>query len=119
MDQSSEPESPFYFFLVNYQDYIGDEKFYQYKRTVEKINDGSRLEDASLFITDLEDEYQCIHFHAIEIIRGDERINVLDDNAISINQREASLEPPLGPTLANLGFAKAHMHQALCYSLPW
>ncbi len=43
-------DSPFYFLLVDYQERINDEQISFYKRTVEKVNDGSRIEDASLYL---------------------------------------------------------------------
>lgn len=84
--------SPFHYYLVDYQELITDNKICRYKRTIEQINDSSRIEDASLFIFELQEKNHQIVFHTIDIIRDGRRFSVLNDKNISINQRERSLE---------------------------
>jgi len=90
--QYNNNDSPFSFLLVDYQELVSENKICTYKRTVEKINDASRIEDASLFLFELQENNHQIIFHAIDIIRGGERFNALAPEKISINQREKSLE---------------------------
>ncbi|MFK8030714.1 MAG: DUF3857 domain-containing transglutaminase family protein [Gammaproteobacteria bacterium] len=84
--------SPFYYLLTDYQDYVDRERTFSYTRTVQKINDASRLEDASLLVSELNEKHQRVFFHHVVIIRGDKRINALDPENIAVYQRETSLE---------------------------
>lgn len=92
MQEPAKVNAPYYFLLVDYQDKVECDAIHRFKRTVEKINDESRIEDASLYLTDLYDDADELIFHAVDIIRHGERINVLEENQISVNQRELSLE---------------------------
>ncbi len=85
-------DSPYYYYLVDYQELVTDSKICRYKRTIEHINDASRIEDASLILTELREENHQIIFHSIEIIREGQRFNALNENIISLTQRERSLE---------------------------
>ena len=96
---------PYYFLLVDYQECIQPDKICNYKRTVEKINDESRIEDASLYISELKDENHQIIFHAIDLIRDGKRLNVLDADNISINQREISLENHITDRVHTVSFS--------------
>ncbi len=87
-----ESSSPFYYLLADYQDYIDRERTFSYTRTVQKINDASRLEDASLVVSELNEKHQRVFFHHVEIIRNGQRINALDAENIAVYQRETSLE---------------------------
>lgn len=97
--------SPFYFILVDYQELILEKKTSSFKRTIEKINDESRIEDASLYLSDIQDENHQIIFHSIEIIRDGKRINVLNEDRISINQRETSLENHMTDRVSTISFS--------------
>lgn len=92
LHQATDTPSPFFYYLVDYQELVENQRISQYKRTIEHINDASRIEDASLYITELDETNHQVIFHTIDIIRNGERIDVLKENAISINQRETSLE---------------------------
>jgi len=92
LSASKDTSAPYYFILVDYQEQILPDKICRYKRTIEKINDESRIEDASLYITELNDEYHQIVFHVIDLIRDGKRFSVLDKENISVTQRETSLE---------------------------
>ncbi len=87
-----ESSSPFYYLLTDYQDYIDRERTFSYTRTVQKINDASRLEDASLVVCELNEKHQRVFFHHVEIIRNGKRIDALDPENIAVYQRETSLE---------------------------
>ncbi|MEM7081219.1 MAG: DUF3857 domain-containing protein [Pseudomonadota bacterium] len=84
--------APFFYLLADYQDYVDRERTFSYTRTVQKINDASRLEDASLLVSELNEKHQRVFFHHIEIIRNGQRINALDPENIAVYQRETSLE---------------------------
>ena len=90
--EADNTSSPYFYILIDYQELITDNEIYRYKRTVEKINDESRIEDASLFIAELQDSNHQIVFHSVEIIRNGERFSVLHKDKISVHQREKSLE---------------------------
>lgn len=91
-NKSLDEHSPFSFLLVDYQELITEDKTFQYYRTVEKVNDASRIEDASLFISEIEDDEHLIIFHSIDIIREDKCIHALNVDEILETQRETSLE---------------------------
>ena len=84
--------SPYYYYLVDYQERVTDGTFYAYKRTLEKINDASRIEDASLFLFELQDSNHQIVIHTVDIIRDGVRFSVLSEDNISVMLREKSLE---------------------------
>ncbi len=84
--------APFYYLLTDYQDYIDRERTFSYTRTVQKINDASRLEDASLVVSELNEKHQRVFFHSVEIIRDGRRIDALDHENIAVYQRETALE---------------------------
>ena len=87
-----ETSSPFYYLLTDYQDYIDRERTFSYTRTVQKINDASRLEDASLLVSEINEKHQRVFFHGVEIIRDGRRIDALDHENIAVYQRETALE---------------------------
>jgi hypothetical protein len=84
--------SPYYYFLLDCQERVESDSIHVYKRTIEKINDASRIEDASLFLFELQDHNHQLIFHAVDIIRDGVRFSVLNEENISIVQREKSLE---------------------------
>ena len=88
----SDDSSPFSFALVDYQEYVSDVGHFNYRRTVEKVSDASRIEDSSLFLYELQEESHQVIFHGLDIIRKSKRINVLSDENISVTQRERQLE---------------------------
>ena len=47
-DELLHPASPDFYLLVDYQDHIGDGEIHSFCRSVQKINDASSIEDASL-----------------------------------------------------------------------
>lgn len=85
-------QSPFYYLLADYQDYVDRERTFSYTRMVQRINDASRLEDASLVVLELNEKHQRVFFHHVEIIRNGQKINALDPENIAVYQRETSLE---------------------------
>ena len=84
--------SPFYYLLVDFQEKLSADKFESYFRAVEKVNDSSRIEDASLISREFSQENERIIFNFCKIIRGEEEIDVLDEENIRTFQRETSLE---------------------------
>ena len=89
---SRDRDSPFYYPLVDFQSRVRDDTIERYAYTVEKINDASRLEDASQFLTELADEHQHLCFHRFDIIRAGERIPALHADDIEVYRRETELE---------------------------
>ncbi|MCU7846161.1 MAG: DUF3857 domain-containing protein [Candidatus Thiodiazotropha sp. (ex Monitilora ramsayi)] len=83
--------SPSEFALVDYQDRISGEGIERYCHTVERINDESRLEDASLLIMELNDQQEML-LHHISLIRSDATIDALDPERIAVNERQRGLE---------------------------
>jgi len=88
----SDQESPFYYPLLDYQEYIEDEHQQSYQRTYQIINDASRIENASLLIHELHEGFQQLHIHRLLIHRDGKVIDALDEENISAMQRERSLE---------------------------
>ena len=84
--------SPYYYFLLDCQERVEGDSIHVYKRTIEKIIDASRIEDASLFLFELQDNNHHLIFHAVDIIRDGVRFSVLNEENITIIQREKSLE---------------------------
>jgi hypothetical protein len=84
--------SPYYYFLVDYQERVTEDRVYVYKRTIEQINDVSHIEDASLFLSELQDNNHQLIFHVVDVVRDGVRFSVLNNENISIIQREKSLE---------------------------
>lgn len=89
---SRDRDSPFYYPLVDFQTRVRDDAIESYTYTVEKINDTSRLEDASQFLTELADEHQHLCFHRFDIIRSGERLPALHADDIEVYRRETELE---------------------------
>ena len=92
INASEHVDSPFFYPLVDYQELVEDATIHRFCRTVQKINDSSRIEDASLFLRDLHAEHEHIIFHSLEITRADRRFSALSEDNIEIYQRETSLE---------------------------
>ncbi len=84
--------APFTFILIDYQEKITDSSISTYKRTIEKIRDASRIEDASLIVYELQEHNNQVVFHNLTIIRNNKRINMLDPEKIRVSQRELLLE---------------------------
>jgi hypothetical protein len=91
-DVSEHSDSPYFYPLVDYQDQVEGAAVHRFCRTVQKINDSSRIEDASLFLRDLHAENEHIIFHRLEITRDDRRFSALTEDNIKVYQREKSLE---------------------------
>lgn len=85
-------DSPFNYPLVDYQNLVNDEQILSYQRTVQCINDSSRIEDASLLVSEIHHENQKILFHHLLLIRNGQTIDALDEDNISAFRRERSLE---------------------------
>ncbi len=92
LTETADQNSPFYFYMVDYQDLVEDERICYYKHTVEKVNDASRIEDASLNLYELQENNNQVIFHRVDIIRKGERMSVLNEERISVTQREVNLE---------------------------
>ncbi len=90
--EAVDQNSPFYFFLVDYQDKVDEDRISYFKHTVEKVNDASRIEDASLNLYELQENNNQVIFHHVDIIRKGERFSVLDEDKISVTRREVNLE---------------------------
>lgn len=91
-DASRQPHAPYFFLLADYQATVRDGKVESYLHTVEKINDSSRIEDASLYLREMDDESQRVIFHGVDIIRNGNRFSVMDPENIEVYRRETSLE---------------------------
>ena len=91
-DASSQPNAPYFFLLADYQATMRDGKVESYLHTVEKINDSSRIEDASLYLREMQDGSQRVVFHGVDIIRNGERFSVMDPENIEVYRRETALE---------------------------
>ncbi len=72
-DESRYMDTPFFYLLVDFQENVRDSNVQSYRRTVQKINDASRIEDASLFTRELFAYSQRIVFHSVDIIRDGNR----------------------------------------------
>ena len=90
-DQSLHPGSPDIFLLVDYQEQVKDREIRGYFRSVHKINDSSKLEEASLFLRELRAGNECLIFHRVDLIRNGRRITALNPENISVYRREKSL----------------------------
>jgi len=91
-EASKHPDSPYFYLLVDYQERVEDACVHGYCRTVQKINDSSRIEDASLFLRDLDANNQHLVFNRVDIIRDGQRLPALSEHSIEVYQREKSLE---------------------------
>jgi hypothetical protein len=89
---SSRPQSPYFFLLVDYQEQVKDREVRGYLRYVEKINDLSRLEDASIFLRDLRAGNEKLIFHRVDIVRNGRRFSALNAKNIAVYRREKSLK---------------------------
>lgn len=85
-------ESPFHFPLVDYQELILKGEINSYSHTYECINDESRIENSSLKLVEIHQGSQSLLIHEISIIRNGTKIDALDEENISVIQRERSLE---------------------------
>jgi len=59
---------------------------------VQKINDASSIEDASLRLKQFHPESQRVIFHTLDIFRNGRKFSVLVEDNIKVYQREMSLE---------------------------
>ena len=91
-DESRYPDSPYFFLLADYQEYVRNGEVQSYRRTVEKIHDASRIEDASLQLQDMCADSQRLIFHGVDIIRNGERFSALEPDNIDVIRRETALE---------------------------
>ena len=91
-DETSHPASPDFYLLIDYQDHIGDDEIHSFCRVVQKINDASSVEDASLRLREIHAENQRVIFHALDIIRNERKFSALTEDNIKVYQREMSLE---------------------------
>jgi hypothetical protein len=96
--------SPSEYALVDYQDCIEDGSISRYTHTVERINDESRIEDASLLIQDLNDHQELIYHH-ITLKRGDAVIDVLDPERFSANNRQRGLESHVEDSITTVSYS--------------
>ncbi len=97
-------ESPSEYALVDYQDYIDDDSISRHTHTVERINDESRIEDASLLIQDIND-HQSLTYHHITVIRGGSPIDALDPNRFSANNRQRGLESHVEDSITTISYS--------------
>jgi len=91
-DEFAHPGSPHFFLLADYQEQVKDHEIRGYFRYVQKINDSSQLEDASIFIRELRAGNECLIFHRVDLIRNGRRISALNPENISTYRRERSLK---------------------------
>jgi len=91
-EASSRPESPYFFLFADYQEQVKDREVRSYLRFVEKINDSSRLEDASIFMRELRVGNENLIFHRVDIIRDGRRFSALGTENIAAYRREKSLK---------------------------
>lgn len=85
-------DSPYFYLLLDYQERVENACIQSYCHTVQKINDSSRIEDASLNLRDLNANNQHLVFHRLDIIRDGQRLPALNEENIEVYQREKSLE---------------------------
>jgi len=88
----SPSDSPLRFPLVDYQELIGDSEICSYRNTYQCVDDASRIEDASLHLTELHQGSQKLLIHELSIVRDGNKIDSLDLENITAIQRERSLE---------------------------
>lgn len=91
-DESRHADAPCFFLLVDYQENVRNDRIESYTHTVEKINDSSRIEDASLYLRELHPDGERVIFHGADIIRNGERFSALDPENLEVYRRETSLE---------------------------
>ncbi len=94
-EASLRPGSPYFFLFADYQEQVKDKEVRGYLRTVEKINDSSRLEDASIFMRELRNGNENLIFHRLDIIRDGRRLPALKAENIAAYRREKSLKKQL------------------------
>jgi len=85
-------DSPYFFPVVDYQICIEDKEISAFTCTYECINDESRIEDSSLILHELREDYEHLLIHSILVFRKEKIINALLEENISVIQRERSLE---------------------------
>jgi len=91
-DQLSRSDSPHIYLLADYQEQVKDREIRGYFRLVQKINDSSKLEKASLFLRELRAGNECLIFHRVDLIRNGRRITALNPENISVYRRERTLK---------------------------
>ncbi len=97
--------SPYFYLLIDYQVQVRDREIQRYCRTVEKINDSSRIEDSSLYLKDLNEENERVIYHGVDIIRDGQRISALNPDNIKTYHREKSLERHITDNLLTLSLS--------------
>ena len=83
--------APSEFLLVDYQDRVSDDRIERYCRTIERINDESRLEDVSLLLHELNDQ-EVLLIHYVRVIRGESVVDALAPERVTVNERQRGLE---------------------------
>ena len=84
--------SPYFFLFLDSQEQVKDREVRSYFRYVEKINDLSRLENASVFLRELRAGNQNLIFHRVDIIRNGRKFSALNAENIAVYRREKSLK---------------------------
>ena len=103
--ESCHAASPHFYLLIDYQVQVNDGEILRYCRTVEKINDSSRIEDSSLVLKDLNEENERVIYHGLDIIRDGQRISALNSDNIKTYHREKSLEQHITDNLLTLSLS--------------
>ena len=96
--------SPSEYALVDYQDRVFSNGNERYCHTVERINDESRLEDASLLIMELNDQQELL-LHYVFLKRQDTTIDALNPERISVNERQQGLESHVVDGLTTISYS--------------
>ncbi len=90
-NESMYADSPHFYLLVDYQKQVKDREIRSYYRSVQKINALSRIEDASLFMSDLRAGNESLVYHRMDVLRNGRRLSALNADNIRVYQRENSL----------------------------
>lgn len=91
-DATRHADTPYFYLLVDYQYRLRGDEMHKYRRTVQKINDASRLEDASLYLLEVKPDSQQLVIHTADVIRDGIRQSVLLPENIEVYRRETRLE---------------------------
>jgi hypothetical protein len=91
-DRSKHSDYPHFFLLLDYQKQFNDQEVRAYYRSVQKINDLSQIEDASLFLRELRAGNEKMIYHRIDILRDGHKLSALNPENIRVYQRERSLK---------------------------
>ena len=83
-DQLPHSDSPQIFLLADYQEQVQDQEIRAYFRLLQKINDSSKLEEASLLLRELRAGNECLIFHRVDVIRNGRRISALTTGNLSV-----------------------------------